>query len=191
MKRKTFIHRLTLGTGALVVAPSLSLMHGCEYRPKLRTSLSENDISLLDEIGDTIIPTTADSPGAKASEIGTYMLLMYQDCLPTDEQQIFLEGLNDLDARAVQTFSCSFEAAKPTEKLELLQTLQTEAEAYYLRMEGEEKIPPHYFQIMKDLTLSGYFTSEIGMTQAREYLPLPGKFQACIPYNNGTKVWAT
>jgi hypothetical protein len=146
---------------------------------------------LLDEIGETIIPTTPDSPGAKATEIGAYMLLMYQDCMPSDEQQIFLEGLNDLDTRAAQLFSNSFEAAKPHEKLKLLTVLQTEAEAYYLQMESQEEVPPHYFQMMKDLTLTGYFTSEMGMTKAREYLPLPGKFEPCIPYNKGSKVWAT
>lgn len=191
MKRKTFIHRLTLGTGALVLVPSLGLIQGCKYRPTLRTILSNSDISLLDEIGETIIPATADSPGAKATGIGSYMLLMYQDCMPAEQQIILLQGLNDLDIRAAQAFSNPFQAAKTEEKLALLQTLQTEAEAYYLSMEGEEEIAPHYFQIIKELTLSGYFTSEIGMTQAREYLPLPGKFKACIPYNEGTKVWAT
>ncbi|MFD0796153.1 gluconate 2-dehydrogenase subunit 3 family protein [Maribacter chungangensis] len=191
MKRKTFIHRLTLGTGGLLAVPSLSLMQGCEYRPTPRTTLSEADIPLLDEIGEAIIPTTADSPGAKAVNIGAYMLLMYQDCMPAEEQGIFLEGLNDLDARAAKTFSSAFESAKAEDKLALLQTLQVEAEAYYEEREGQEKIPPHYFQQLKSLTLSGYFTSEIGMTQAREYLPLPGKFEACIQYEKGTKVWAT
>lgn len=119
------------------------------------------------------------------------MLLMYQDCMPAEEQDIFLEGLNDLDARAAKTFSSAFESAKAEDKLALLQTLQRQAEAYALKMEGKAEVAPHYFQQLKELTLSGYFTSEIGMTQARQYLPLPGKFEACIPYAKGTKVWAT
>lgn len=191
MKRKTFIRRLALGSGALMVLPSVGLMQGCEYKPTLRTDLSHMDIPLLDELGEAIIPTTPDSPGAKATKIGAYMVLMYQDCMSADEQQIFLEGLNELDNRATKTLSSSFETAKPEEKYELLKALQLEAQAYYLRMEGEEEVIPHYFQMMKELTLSGYFTSEIGMTQARAYLPLPGKFEPCIPYNKNTKVWAT
>ena len=73
----------------------------------------------------------------------------------------------------------------------LLEELQTEAEAYNLSMEGVDEMPTHYFDMLKGLTVSGYFSSEIGMTQAREYLPLPGKFEACIPYNQGDKPWAT
>lgn len=191
MKRNEFLNRLSLGTGAAMILPSVSFLQSCEYKPQIRTALTEADIPLLDEIGETIIPTTDDSPGAKAANIGAYMLLMYQDCMPAEEQVIFVDGLNELDNRTAKHFSSSFIDAKPEEKLNLLQTLQTEAEDYYLKMEDAEKIPVHYFQQMKGLTLSGYFSSEIGMTQAREYLPLPGKFEACIPYTEGTKPWAT
>jgi hypothetical protein len=43
---------------------------------------------------------------------------------------------------------------------------------------------------MKELTLLGYFTSEIGCTQARRYIETPGKYDACIPYKKGDKAWA-
>ncbi len=43
----------------------------------------------------------------------------------------------------------------------------------------------------KALTISGYFSSEIGMTQARNYLPLPRKFEVCISYQPGHKPWTT
>ena len=191
MKRNEFLNRLSLGTGAALILPSVNLLQGCAYEPQYRKTLTEADIPLLDEIGETIIPTTASSPGARATNIGAYMLLMYRDCMPVEEQIIFLDGLNELDTRAAETYSNSFIKAKPEERLRLLESIQTEAEAYYLRMEGSEEVPPHYFQLIKGLTLSGYFSSEIGMTQAREYLPLPGKFDACIPYAKGDKPWAT
>ena len=43
----------------------------------------------------------------------------------------------------------------------------------------------------KARTISGYFSSEIGMTQARNYLPLPRKFEVCNSYQQGDKPWAT
>ena len=43
----------------------------------------------------------------------------------------------------------------------------------------------------KALTISGYFSSEIGMTQARNYLPLPRTFEVCISYQQGDKPRAT
>ena len=47
-----------------------------------------------------------------------------------------------------------------------------------------------FFQRMKELTVTGYFTSEIGATKALEYLPIPGKFEGCIPLKPNQKAWA-
>jgi hypothetical protein len=49
---------------------------------------------------------------------------------------------------------------------------------------------PHYFTMMKQLTLLGFFTSEIGYTQARRYEAVPGRFEGCTPYTKGDKAWA-
>lgn len=173
-----------------MILPSIGVLHGCEYEPKTRLSLTESDIPLLDELGETIIPTTTDVPGAKATNIGAYMLLMYQDCMTGEEQQIFVQGINELDNRSARQYSSSFLNAKDKQKLGLLEMVQAEAVAYNLQNEGMDIVTPHFFDILKGLTLSGYFSSEIGMTVAREYLPLPGKYVACMPYSKSDKVWA-
>lgn len=191
MKRKTFINRLTLGTGSIVLAPSLGLLQGCEYKPQIRTSLSRSDLSLLNEIGETILPTTTASPGAKMAEIGEYMLTMYNDCMTEEDQTLLLNGINEIHSRSAQSFSKSFIEASPEQRLQLLETLQTESIHHNEEMQGKENSLPHYFNIVKGLTISGYFSSEIGMTKARRYLPIPGKFEACIPYNQGDRPWAT
>ena len=50
--------------------------------------------------------------------------------------------------------------------------------------------PSHYFRMMKELALLGYFTSEIGCTQAQRYLESPGRFDPCTDYRPGEKAWA-
>ena len=50
--------------------------------------------------------------------------------------------------------------------------------------------PVHYFRMMKELTLVGYFTSEIGCTQALRYVESPGRFDPCVPYAPGDRAWA-
>lgn len=50
--------------------------------------------------------------------------------------------------------------------------------------------PAHFFRMMKELALLGYFTSEIGMTQAQRYVETPGRFDPCVPYKAGEKAWA-
>jgi glucoside 3-dehydrogenase (cytochrome c) hitch-hiker subunit len=50
--------------------------------------------------------------------------------------------------------------------------------------------PAHYFRMMKELALLGYFTSKIGCTEALRYVEAPGRFDACIPYTPGQPAWA-
>ena len=50
---------------------------------------------------------------------------------------------------------------------------------------------PSFFIIARDLTILGYFSSEIGCTQAREYLAVPGRYDGSAEYKPGQKAWAT
>lgn len=50
--------------------------------------------------------------------------------------------------------------------------------------------PAHYFRMMKELALLGYFTSEVGCKQAQRYEETPGRFDPCLPYTAGEKSWA-
>ena len=49
---------------------------------------------------------------------------------------------------------------------------------------------PHYFSLMKQLTLLGFFTSEVGATKALRYVPVPGRYEGCVPYKKGDKAFA-
>ena len=68
--------------------------------------------------------------------------------------------------------------------------LQKDKDGIDLRAKKMREYPNHYFIMMKQLTLLGYFTSEIGCTQARRYVETPGKFEGCVPYAKGDKAWA-
>lgn len=52
------------------------------------------------------------------------------------------------------------------------------------------KTEPRFFAIVRDLTLLGYFTSEIGATQAYEYVDIPGRYDGCMDMKPGQRVWA-
>ena len=44
---------------------------------------------------------------------------------------------------------------------------------------------PHYFRMMKELALLGYFSSEIGCTKAVRYIEVPGAYHGDVPYTKG------
>jgi hypothetical protein len=49
---------------------------------------------------------------------------------------------------------------------------------------------PHFFTMIKQLTIWGYFSSEPGITKALRYNPIPGRYEGCVPYQDGEKAWS-
>ena len=45
-------------------------------------------------------------------------------------------------------------------------------------------------KMLQDLTVLGYFTSEVGATQQLRYYEVPGKYDPCIEYKPGDKAYA-
>ena len=135
--------------------------------------------TLLDEIGETILPESDRSPGAKAAQIGTFMEIMHQDCYSPKEQAIFRKGMETIQQSAQERYQRPFLELSAEERLALLSEFDQAA-----RTQSE---PVHFFTLMKQLTLLGYFSSEVGVTQALRYDPIPGHYRACIDYQEGDR----
>jgi hypothetical protein len=146
-------------------------------------SFSATDEQILAEFADIILPTTKSSPGAKAAGLGAFIPLILKDCYPLKMQEIFAAGMKDMQAKCLRDFNKDFLTMTIEERQKLMGDLKNEAIA--------TERAPSFFLIARDLTLLGYFTSEIGCTQAREYLPVPGKYDGNADYKPGQKAWAT
>jgi hypothetical protein len=141
-------------------------------------AFTAQDIALLDEVADTILPETK-TPGAKAAHTGAFMALMVTDTYSDRDAGVFRDGLKQLSG---------FMQLAPAQRLARLEQLDREAKTYMdARAQGA---PPHFFRLMKELTMLGYFTSEIGVTQAQRYRETPGRFDPCEPYTPGETAWA-
>ncbi|TCN59541.1 gluconate 2-dehydrogenase subunit 3 family protein [Flavobacterium circumlabens] len=189
MKRREAIKNLMLFTGGTILF-SAGLLAGCNS-PAGRTFISKQDIYFLDEIGETIIPTTARCGGAKAAKIGLYMKMMVNKCITNEERLIFLEGLKKIEDAAIEKYRVEFLSMNSDQKKELFLNIQLEAEKYKKDNKSKPSAPVHYFQLLKDLIVKGYFTSEIGATEARRYEAIPTRYIGCINYKKGDRVWAT
>lgn len=142
---------------------------------------SKSQIKLLNEIAETIIPAT-DIPGAKAAKVGQFMAVIVSDCYEQDDQKRFLEGLTKLDAESKKRNGKTFMKSSPLLRTDLLTELDVEQKAF--QKSKAKGAPSHYFRVMKDMALWGYFTSEIGATIAQRYIVLPGKYTT-IDYKKG------
>ena len=153
------------------------------------TVFTPEEIALLDEIAETILPETA-TPGAKAAGVGAFMAHMVMNAYNPQQQSVFRLGMRTLEEEALREIGVPFMQAAPAQRLALLERLDRE-QADYMRMQGATPgAPPHYFRLMKELALLGYFTSEIGMTQAQRYVEAPGRFDPDVPYTPGDRAWA-
>lgn len=163
-------------------------------------TFSAADVALLDEIADTILPQTS-TPGAKAAKAGAFMALMVTDAYTAENSQVFRQGLRQVDEACRQAHGVSFMQASPAERLSLIQALDREQHAEMEDRAPKRRLrapaaaaapsgPAHYFRMMKELALLGYFTSEVGYTQAMRYVESPGRFDPDVPHAPGDKTWA-
>jgi hypothetical protein len=163
-------------------------------------AFTAGDIALLDEVAETILPETG-TPGAKAAGTGAFMALMVTDVYTARQQAIVRDGMRQMNDVCRREFGSTFLEASPAQRLELLERLDRERQAGIdarkaaLTSRAPAAPPPpdapvHYFRMMKELALLGYFTSEIGYRQAMRYVETPGRFDPCAPYAPGEKIWA-
>lgn len=192
MNRREALSSVALLLGGTIIGAE-AFLSGCTNADKnvgaAGLDFSKDDIAFLDEVGETIIPTTASSPGAKATKIGDFMHTIVRDCYEPKDQQVFIDGMKKLEDASKQKNGKGFLESTPEQRHSLLVELDKEQKEYMAKKKPED--PPHYFRAMKELTLWGYFTSEIGATKALRYIAVPGKYEGCIPYKKGDKAWAT
>jgi hypothetical protein len=186
--RREAIRRVSAMLGGAALIGQSAWLAGCSTGMSASRNLfSDSDVALLDEIADTILPETK-TPGAKAAGVGPFIALMVADTYDSREQRVFREGLEELERESRRENGGGFMASSPAQRLALLERLDLEA-IEYMRTPGAFD-RPHYFRMIKELTLLGYFTSEIGCTQAQRYAETPGRFDPCITYTVGDKSWA-
>jgi hypothetical protein len=133
-----------------------------QWRPEL---LSVTQGTLLAEIVETILPET-DTPGAKAARVHVFVDLALARCIAPAQQRVVVAALESLGP--------AFLTLAPAE-----------------RRTRVEQMTPEVFTMLRELTLLGYFTSEIGATQALAYDAVPGGYRGCLDLKPGQKAWAT
>ncbi len=226
MDRRELLKSIAVITGTAVIGGELFLS-GCKTKDNFKdinpintnTStglakiLTAEQVALLDEISDTIIPTTADSGGAKAAMVGAFMNTMVTDCYLPAHQKVFTDGLVKFNEQCMKLNKKAFAACDARERTAFIISLEKEAKPYDSKISIEDKLREnslksengllpwpqhkefvpgarHYYTMIKQLTLLGYFTSEIGMTKARRHVAVPGKYDGAAAYTPGDKAWA-
>jgi hypothetical protein len=175
MNRREALQRITLLMGGVLSTQLTAGLMGQVINTGASVPVDAGQQLLLAEVADTIIPTT-DTPGAKAAGAEQFIVRVMRDCYRWEEQEKFYAGLARLDADCKAAHGKGFAELDATAKNSMLKQASADNKAF--------------FMLMRQLTVAGYFTSEIGATKALEYLPIPGRFEGEVPMKPGQKAWA-
>jgi hypothetical protein len=189
MNRRDAIFRVAGLMGASLTAP---LMMGLTNLEKLNPEapsnylINEDHQKMIETIAELIVPETS-TPGAKAAQVPEFIVMMIEECYPKKDKERFYTGLNDLNSTAKATLGKSFLDNTPADQLKLLLN-EEKSKGKVISDESGKEVP--FIVMIKELTLFGYFTSEIGCTKANVYVPIPARFDACITIPKDQKAWA-
>jgi hypothetical protein len=192
LQRRELLRLLAIGS-ALPAIPS-SLLAACRKvhaslteTPSLKILSSHQDATVT-AMAELIIPRT-ETPGAKDTNVNLFIDHIVADWYSDQERAAFLVGLAEVDSRTQSLFQKNFVDASAVQQAEILRSLGDElAQAAAVAANatrgyrGSTREPEDNFYLQfRQLTLTGYFTSEAGFTRQLHGEIVPGHFDGCVP----------
>ena len=172
MDRREALRRIVIGSaGAAVVpawvdglsetalaqagAPAAGQAGAPGWTPRV---LTPHQNATVTDLAERIIPRT-ETAGARDARVNEFIDTVLEDAAPA-ERDAFLQGLDWMDRRSRETFGADFIDAAPVEQTALLTILGSPGNTSLADREGVA-----FFEAVKRLTVTGYYTSEVGMRE--------------------------
>lgn len=169
--RRKAILNLSMSAVGLAFTPAfLSALTSCEPKKGVSTLFTfsaDQDVE-LQALTECIIPTT-DTPGAIAAGVNRFIDQVLAQVTEEGEKTTFMQGLEELMKACSETYGKPFSHLEDAEKTTLL-----------TKMEAEDA---PFFGILKAMTITGYYTSEIGATQELAYVHATGFYDGNKAYS--------
>lgn len=154
--------------GGLISLPAWANGWTTETARPTRQILSRDQIDLLADMAETIIPAT-ETPGAKALNVHQFIQKMVADCYEPKAQNSLRAGLDALDGLAQKSFGKTFAEGDVMQRTTLLTQL------------SQDPAQKDFYGLVKNLTIRGYMSSEYVMTNLTHYEFMPARYHGCVP----------
>lgn len=194
MDRREALKRTAWMMGGILSAPAIAgVLKGCTAKPTIDWKpefFSQEQATLVTRVADIIIPKT-DTPGAKEVGVPGFIDKMLKDVYSEEDQKRYMDGLNAFDVAAEKEHGDPFIELSEEDQAAFVKKVHDEA----INEERSDHRPAKrpFILMTKELTMLGFFTSEVGATQVLQYVAVPGAYKGCIPLSeagNG-KTWAS
>lgn len=190
MERREALRRLAVLVGGTASVPTVaSVLSGCgddadgDWRPSV---LSEHQNEVVVEMSDHIIPST-ETPGASDVYVNRFIDKLLEESLLASQRAEFQTGLEKLEERCEERYGRGFLVCSKSEQRTFLTELDEEA---FGSSDTSHSDAPTFFRMMKELTLIGYYTSEIGASEELNINIVPGRYDGCVPYEEVGRAWS-
>ncbi len=180
MTRRAALKRAALFLG-VALTPSLiaNVLQAAATPGAKAVFLSPAQLDLVTAIAERILPRT-DTPGATDVGVPAFVDLMLGKYSTESERQVFTAGLDEVNAASLASHAQSFVKISATQQDAILMKIAV----------ASQKKDKTFFHQIKELTVVGYFTSEIVGRTVLHYDPVPGRFQGCVPISEvGNVLW--
>jgi hypothetical protein len=187
MQRRELLRRAAWLLGGAVSAPAaLAILQGCSakdsppaaaWTPKF---FEGSQAEVMTALADVIIPKT-DSSGALDAGVPAFIDSLMADVFPADAQQRFSAGFAEFEtaAKASGGGKAFLEQDAAQRKASVQQAIES-------ALAGEYEHRP-FILVARELTLLGFFTSKVGITENMEYVPVPTAYHGCVPLSQMKK----
>jgi hypothetical protein len=195
LDRREALKFLAAGVAASALPPQVlaafrNIHANLSQAPALKVLNAHQDAT-VSAAAELLLPAT-ETPGAKVARVNEFIDHILADWYSEEDRTIFLKGLADIDVRTRKLFGKDFVSADADQQAEVFRALGEEMAAALSAVasaapgyRGSTPEPADSFYAMfRELTLTGYFTSEIGAKQLHEEI-IPGRFDGCVPIAPG------
>ena len=197
MDRRELLHRaaIMLG-GAISASTAAGVLAGCVATPDPTAStdapktgfLKPGEMAIITAMADQIIPRT-DTPGALDAGVPAYIDRMASGYYSDIDRGVLRAGLIQVATDTMEFRGKTFDELSSEDQITLMKKYD---QAQYQQTRMNTGAPPHFFRMIKELTIIGFCVSEPGATKVMKYAQTPGgMYRGDVPYSEIGKAWAT
>jgi gluconate 2-dehydrogenase gamma chain len=184
-QRRELLKRVAWMLGGAVSAPAaLAILQGCSARetaPGVAWTprfFDAPQAALISALADVIIPKT-DTSGALDAGVPAFIDSIMADVYPKDAQEGFRAGLDAFAAEAKSRGKGFLEQDPAQRTATVRQSIETALAV------GEDAKP--FILVARELTLLGFYSSKVGITENMEYVAVPTAYHGCVPLSDMKK----
>ncbi|SRR5579871_849922 len=186
MDRRDVLRLLATGTALQLAQPGWAIALR-EARALLLVSpaaprtLNAHQFSTVRTMAELILPRT-ETPGATDVGAAEFIDLLLTEWADEPDRSRFLSGVADVDARTKTLFGKDFIDCSPEQQGEILIALGASVSGVRPRHDRyltEPAAPPAFYPMLRNWTLTAYYTSEAGATEELHFEIIPDRYQGC------------